>query len=139
MNSDDKTVSDKYKKIIKREFFPTRGFGKARLAVSKKAISDFKKLCKSETDLIDLMLFYVEQGVQFTLTYGDITEAFYTSLEDVFDKALQLINKTNTEKIFESRCEEILSDTSDIGWGFGDTLSDLYEIAFSKVRKINAF
>jgi hypothetical protein len=54
-------VLTKYKKIIEDEFFPTRGFGKARLSIAKKAISDYRKVCNNEVDIIDIMLFYVEQ------------------------------------------------------------------------------
>src|SRR3972149_6718702 len=34
----------KYMEIITNEFFPGRGFGKARLSVAKKAITDFGKV-----------------------------------------------------------------------------------------------
>jgi hypothetical protein len=37
-------VVSKYRKIIEDVFFPTRGFGQARLAVSKKAISEYKSV-----------------------------------------------------------------------------------------------
>lgn len=55
-----------YKNIITHEFFPNRGFGKARLSVAKKAISDFKKLSDFPLNNADIMLHYVENGVQFT-------------------------------------------------------------------------
>ena len=32
--------------------------------------------------------------------------------------------------IFQKRCYKIVSDTSDMGWGFHDTLSEIYEDAF---------
>lgn len=125
-------VADKYKKIIREEFFPKRGLAKMRLAVAKKAISDFKKICNSESALIDLMLFYVEEGVEFTLTYGDITEPFYDSMEGVYQKALKRITSARLDKTFQRRCWQIVLDTSNTGWGFGDTLAEMYETAFSK-------
>lgn len=63
--ADDSAVR-KYQKIIEREFFPTRGFGRARLAVARKAVTDYKKLAASMEGVADLMLFYVEMGVRFT-------------------------------------------------------------------------
>lgn len=33
--ADDETVRDRYRQIIKNEFFPARGYGKARLAVAR--------------------------------------------------------------------------------------------------------
>lgn len=68
-------------KKIKNEFFPEEGFGKLRLSEAKKAISEFKKLTNDEFKTAELMVFYVEQGIDFTNTYGDIDENFYSSME----------------------------------------------------------
>ena len=123
-------VLAKYKKTIKDEFFPARGFGKARLSIAKKAISDYRKVCDNEVDTIDIMLFYVEQGVKFTLAYGDINEAFYSSMEGMYEKALSAINKLDVKNIFEERSQKVVADTSGIGWGFHDTLIEIYETVF---------
>jgi Family of unknown function (DUF6155) len=123
-------VLAKYKKTIEDEFFPARGFGKARLSIAKKAISDYKKVCNNEVDIIDIMLFYVEQGVKFTLAYGDIDEAFYASMEGMYDKALNAMTGLDSKNVFEQRSQKIVTDTSDIGWGFHDTLSEIYETVF---------
>jgi hypothetical protein len=120
-------IATKYKKTIADEFFPARGFGKARLSIAKKAISDYKKVCDNEVGKIDLMLFYVEQGVKFTLAYGDIDEAFYLSMEGMYEKALSTIKKSGLENIFDNRSQKIVADTTEIGWGFHDTLCEIYE------------
>jgi hypothetical protein len=127
---DESEIATKYKKMIQDEFFPARGLGRARLAIAKKAISDYKKVCLTEADLIDMMLFYVEQGVKFTQAYGDIDEPFYLSLEGMYDKALSRIIKSELEETFEKRCRRIVEDTSGMGWGFHETLSEMYEEAF---------
>ncbi|MFM7571701.1 MAG: DUF6155 family protein [Snowella sp.] len=120
----------KYKKIIENDFFPTRGYGNAKLSVAKKAIADYKKTCQFPEKLIDIMLFYVEQGAKFTNAYGDINEAFYNSMENMFDKAVELICKEDLKDSFDQRCQKIVGDTCDIGWGFYDTLSEIYNDAF---------
>jgi hypothetical protein len=120
-------VLAKYKKIIEDEFSPARGFGKARLSIAKKAISDYKKVCNNEVDTIDIMLFYVEQGVKFTLAYGDIDEAFYASMEGMYEKALSAMTELDSKNIFEQRSRKIVTDTSEIGWGFHDTLSEIFQ------------
>lgn len=127
---DEKQVAAKYKKIIEDEFFPARGFGKARLSVAKKAITEYKKVNKTVVGSIDIMLFYVEQGVRFTDAYGDIDEPFYISMETMYEKAVQEIIKHGQKDAFQKRCYKIVLDTSDMGWGFYDTLSELYEDAF---------
>jgi hypothetical protein len=127
---DNTHVIEKYKAIIKNEFFPARGFGEARLSVARKAISDYRKICRTKSLLADLMLFYVEQGVQFTTAYGDIDEPFYNSMESMFEKAVEFIVEYELQEAFEARCRQIVSDTSEMGWGFHDQLSDIYDEHF---------
>ncbi|NJL52744.1 MAG: hypothetical protein HC930_12000 [Hydrococcus sp. SU_1_0] len=127
---DETQVAAKYKKIIEDEFFPTRGFGRAKLSVAKKAITEYKKVIKTVASLIDIMLFYVEQGVRFTDAYGDIDEPFYISMETMYEKAVKEIIKHRLKDTFQKRCYKIVLDTSEMGWGFHDTLSEIYEDAF---------
>lgn len=47
------------------------------------------------------MLFYVEQGVEFTNEYGDINEQFYISMEDMYERALKLMEKKGYIRIFQ--------------------------------------
>jgi hypothetical protein len=123
-------VSEKYKSVIKHEFFPARGFGRARLSVARKAVSDYKKVSASKFGVADMMLYYVEMGVQFTNTYGDIDEAFYNSMESMYERAVKYIVQHGMRGQFGKRCRRIVTDTSDIGWGFHDGLSYTYEEHF---------
>ena len=123
-----------YKKIVSDEFFPDRGFGKLRLSKAKKALSDFKKICTDEERILDLMVHYVEMGVEFTNTYGDINENFYYSLESVFTSVIDMLGKVKDGKTiekFQPRLKAIVDGTGGIGWGFHDYLSDLYIDFFS--------
>ena len=128
---DQQQVAAKYKKIIEDEFFPSRGLGRAKLSVAKKAITEFKKVNRTSVGLVDMMLFYVEQGVKFTSTYGDIDEPFYMSMEGMFEKAVKEIIKYHLEDRFQNRCRKIVSDTSEMGWGFHDVLKEIYENGFN--------
>ncbi|MEM9542952.1 MAG: DUF6155 family protein [Cyanobacteria bacterium P01_E01_bin.42] len=128
----DKEVIDKYKKTIEDEFFPKRGFGKARLSVAKKAISDYQKISASPAMLIDIMLFYVEQGVRYTNAYGDINEPFYDSMENMYEKAVKKIGSEGLHGVFHKRCQKIVDETSDIGWGFHDMLAQIYYLGFEQ-------
>jgi Family of unknown function (DUF6155) len=77
------------------------------------------------------MLFYVEQGVKFTNAYGDIDESFYNSMESMYEKAVEWIIKYEIQDVFKERCMRIVKDTSSVGWGFYDALSDIYSGAFN--------
>jgi hypothetical protein len=128
--SDD--LVEKHRAIIQREFFPARGFGRARLSLARKAVTDYKKLSPNIPGLVELTVFYVEMGVRFTNEYGDIDEPFYNSMESMYENALKLIIQHQLQDQFQKRCKAIVTDTRHIGWGFHDTLSDLYNDAFAE-------
>ncbi|MCX5815389.1 MAG: DUF6155 family protein [Proteobacteria bacterium] len=119
-------IYEKYRKLINDEFFPTRGFGKCRLSKAEKAISDFRKLKVPYEQVLDLMIFYVEIGVAFTNSYGDIDAEFYEKMENMFDDALMDIIELGLQERFMTRCEKIVEETDGIGWGFHDTLGEIY-------------
>ena len=72
------------------------------------------------------MLHFVECGGELTNTYGDIDENFYTSVENTYEKALEIIVNNGLLEKFKSRALKIVNDTENIGWGFHDYLGDLY-------------
>lgn len=119
-------AKEKYKKIIKDQFFPERGDPELRYSIMRKAITDFKKICRKPGNLVDVMLYYIENGVDFTIEYGDIDQDFYIRIENVFADTLEYIFKNKIEDIFEERCLEIKLNTGDIGFGFGHNMDDLY-------------
>jgi hypothetical protein len=115
------------RKKIENEFFPDRGLGKLRLAEAKKEITAFKKATNDEKRTVDLMLFYVESGVDFTNTYGDISEGFYSSMEKMFDQvAMECDRDEELYKEFSSRLQSVLSEAGGTGWGFQEALVDSY-------------
>ena len=72
------------------------------------------------------MLYYVERGVEFTNQYGDIDESFYNSMEGMYLAAAGWIVKHSLQSAFRERCEEVVQNTRNIGWGFHDTLGDIF-------------
>ncbi len=125
VNPNEKELFFKYKDKVYEAFYPKRG-DRFKLSDGKKAISDFKKFEASNELLSELMLFYVETGVQFTNEFGDIDEPFYNSIASVYSNALTLMNKENILDNFADRAKKIVDDTSGIGWGFNDDLGDIY-------------
>jgi hypothetical protein len=113
----DTATLDKYKDVITHEFFPKRGFGKARLSVARKAVTDFKKVSKNPHQIIEIMLYYVEVGCRFTDEYGDIDEPFYNSMESMYESALKFIAKNKEQQQYSERCHQIAKNAIE-GWGF---------------------
>jgi len=122
----EKELFEKYKQVICNEFYPKRGEPKTRFSVCKKAISDFKALTPSPELIADLMLCLAENACQFTHDYGDMWEGYYTSAEINFDAALKFISKHNLLDNFKSRAEQCMEWASPCGWGFCDSIPEIF-------------
>jgi len=125
VNPNERELFNKYRDKVFEAFYPKRGYG-YNLKDGKQAINDFKKLGASSDLLADLMLFYVETGVQFTNDFGDINETFYSSIESTYLAVLKLIRDEGLLDKFSDRARKIVNDTIDIGWGLHDYLFDVY-------------
>ncbi|HMG09810.1 MAG TPA: DUF6155 family protein [Mucilaginibacter sp.] len=125
LNPNEIKMFDKYRDKVFVAFYPKRGFNYS-LKEGKQAISEFKKLGPSSDLIADLMLFYVETGVQFTNDFGDINEAFYSSVESTYLAALKLMKKNNLLDKFSERTRKVVNNTIETGWGFHDYLSEVY-------------
>ena len=79
--------------------------------------------------IADLMLYYVECGVEFTNLYGDIDERFYSSLESMFADFVNLLNSMENDAFYRrqaKRIQAVFADTRSIGWGFADEMARIY-------------
>jgi hypothetical protein len=133
---DDAAVLEKYKDIINGEFL-MRGnrFPKMRLSVARKAVADFKKISSSTQSIAEIMITYVEVGVSCTVEFGDIDESFYNSMESMYEAALKYVVKEHLFDKFNDRLCDIIHDTRNIGYGFHEQLSDLYELYEPMIEK----
>lgn len=131
LNPRSNVQADKVKKKIYKLF--NQSFGEdPRLREARSEVNGFKKLSPPEESLADVMLHYVECGVEFTNNYGDINEPFYDSVAGMFYDACAFIKKSGLRNKFKQRCKKIMDDTDGIGWGFHDELADYYYEFFEK-------
>ncbi len=125
-------IAQKYKRVLKKQLCPSRGFPELKYSIARRAISDFKKVCPNPYAIIDIQLTFVEYGVQCTLQYGDIDERFYNSMGSMFQKCLEDMQKYELLTAFEKRCHLIWEKTESMGWGFGDQITYLCDKFFQK-------
>jgi hypothetical protein len=119
-----------YKKKIENEFFPDRGQPKFRLSEIKKDIVHFEKITESPTHSFELRLLFVEMGVEFTRTYGDIDARFYNSILNMYESMIRTLNEEDGDDLFdefEDRIFSVVQNSAGIGWGFHDGLAELYQ------------
>jgi hypothetical protein len=113
--------------MIKNEFFPDRGHGKLRLTEVKKEITAFKNATNDEKRTIELMLCTVELGVEYTSTYGYISDSYYSSLLKMFDQvAIECDGDELLYREFSSRIDKVLSLATDTVWGFEEAMFEIY-------------
>lgn len=122
-------IFEDYKDKIYNVFFPKNMGAQFKISEAKKAINDFKNICSDEKFIIELMIYYVEMGVEFTNVYGDINESFYNSIESMYQSVVKAINKHKNSEIFNvfrDRLKAIVDGASEIGWGFHEELGSIY-------------
>lgn len=113
------------KRKIRTAFFGNR----LSLRTARSVISDFRKAAPSMERLAELMLYYVECGVELTNVCGDIDEAFYASIVSMFHDYVALVNRMESDAYYrcnENRLRNVMRDTDGIGWGFPEGMAEAY-------------
>ena len=120
-----------YKKKIKEALWGER----INLRRARKTISDFKMISKKSEYLLELMAFYVETGVELGEEYGDMYEAFYLSMESMFEQIIKILNDNqNLIPNFKSRLNSIIERSCE-GWAHRETLLEIYEgLKYAKIQ-----
>ena len=117
-------------KKIRHEFFPERGYGKARIAPVKKAIQGYKKATGDPIGTADLTLQFIEQFVKLCAKYGGGEEQKYDSLSVAMKELLKILESCPTiidVLNIEERLFDVKLDASNIGYGIEDEISDLID------------
>lgn len=118
---------EKYKKAIRDQFYGRNDWPKdPSFRECNKLITAFKKLVPDTHAIAGLMLFYVEQGCSLTAQFGDYDEPFYTALENNFNKAMKFMSQNGLVEEFSPRIQKMIKSVECCGYGFPDTLWDMY-------------
>lgn len=127
----DKELLEKSRKQVIRAIYPDNVMfpGKPRFGESRKVIRTYQKATGDVAGTLDLMLLHVERGTQFTNDFGDIDEPFYIALETMLGNIVDVLFESPDAKAlyaqFGSRLNRLERSASGIGWGYGDTVSDM--------------
>jgi hypothetical protein len=122
-----------YKKAIDDAIYPNVYQSKPiRVSVAKKAISQYTKATGDQAGTLELMVYFVERGNQFTVDFGDIDEGFYSSLESMFGRILETLKRSDPEVVERllPRLVAIRDAAEGIGWGYHDYLCEALARAF---------
>ena len=117
---------ESYKEKMYAEFFPKNMKTMPSFKSAKEMITEFKSIGRFEM-VLDLMLYYVECGDEFTNEFGDIDGPFYDRLCSLYGQFIDQLNSKWTEDLylkFKERIESLITSSSGIGWGYGDFIYD---------------
>jgi hypothetical protein len=91
----DKATLERYRELIKQAIAPYEPWKHDYdLRQARKYLSDYKKAAKDELGLLDLMISYVEYGIEFIDEYGiSENEPYENSLFSLFESALKIVGK----------------------------------------------
>ena len=119
---------EEYRQKIEHEFFPPGRFcpdSFPRMGWMKSLIRDYRKGTGDLPGTAELMVTFQEQGMLFTMEYGDINERFYDSLLSGMNDLITVLTKDAPELFpaFRDRLIEIVRRVfGRVGWGYGDGL-----------------
>jgi hypothetical protein len=119
-------VLESFHRVIRNEFFSDKGFGGLRSNVVRKAVMDYSEGSGDLAGTMELMLFFVENVVEFINEYGDIDEEFYDVGYEMLGKFCELIKTPDGQSFyprFKTRLLKLRSESDDFGYGFGDDIA----------------
>ena len=111
---------------ISNEYFPLkRKKARKRRSVAQKFIKQFKTLGMEPALLGDLMLFNIEVAQSYTETYKNSPEAFYKSMLNSWQEAIQWISYHQLLENFGPRIEAIVSRSEEQKWPNTDRFDEV--------------
>ena len=124
-SKDGKVDLAPYKKRIQKAISPESG--RYSLSKGRQAINEFKKATGNIHDTLELMLYYVHCGNNFTLELGDIDEPFYNSMESMFDSMVKKLIQTKDNDLMVEFLEKMEKEYNRVdgivGWWYPDSLN----------------
>jgi hypothetical protein len=124
---------ESYKRTIQDAINPyLEGNETLDIGCAEDAIERYSKAIDDVKGETELMVFFVECGNNFTLSYGDIDDDFYDAVLLIYEKAILNVVELSPkdQKVFKERLHEIMESASGIGWGYYDGLRRLYYESF---------
>lgn len=121
-----------YRQIIQRELNPEQGLPCASVRVARAALDKFIRASRSDPNAVaDMLLYYVEQGVAWTLKNGPYKASYYSSLGSVYQEVVYFIPHHGDAAMverFRPRFQALLASASaiDQNW-YGYMLKEFSE------------
>lgn len=108
---DSEAILLKYKKQLDKEYFPGRGYGKARSSKASRILKEFDKLAAFPQDIAELRLYQIELAAQFHKAHDYFQETFIQNLYANWHHFTSLLHKHGLVEDFQNRVDILLDKT----------------------------
>ena len=112
-------IIEKYKKALEKEYFPTRGHGKARSSRVNKILKEFAQIAAFKEDILEMQWYQIERAVVYYQAYHYEYEPFINNLLKNWTTFLSAARSENSLFQFQERIEIMFSDHFKKFWLFG--------------------
>lgn len=129
-NPDEQASFESFKGKLVATFYPSRG--KIDLRKGKKVISEFKKLRPSNEKIAELMLVYVETGLEARKQFWNMDETYFKSMVSVFHESLKVFQTEALLNQYDDRYKKIIEQFRSVGWGFHEDIVYYYNAFYKK-------
>jgi hypothetical protein len=119
-------IIEKYKKALEKEYFPTRGHGKARSSRVNKILKEFAQIAAFKEDILEMQWYQIERAVVYYQAYHHEYEAFINNLLKNWTTFLSAARSENILPQFEERIKIMFSDHFKKFWLYG-RLWEIYQ------------
>jgi len=103
-------IIEKYKKLIEKEYFPSRGHGKARSSKVTKILKEFNQIAAFREDVLDMQLYQIERAVVYYQAYRHEYEPFINNLIKNWSAFLSAASKEGFLFQYQERIEKMFTD-----------------------------
>jgi hypothetical protein len=88
-------ILEKYRKALTKEYFPTRGRGKARVSRAEKILKEFALVSAFPEDLLEMHWFQLKLAIRYYFANDYQYEPFLRGIFRAWEKILNLSRENN--------------------------------------------
>ncbi|MGY8679786.1 hypothetical protein Q2941_18600 [Bradyrhizobium sp. UFLA05-153] len=98
---------------------------------AKKAIADYKKAIGRAEGMVELSIFYCEEGVGFLESCGMENESYASALIRMYGRSLELVSRLSAaERVtYLERLDKLRSRAKNVGWAVEEEFNSLWSAA----------
>ncbi len=99
-------ILEKYRKALRKEYFPTRGRGKARVSRADRILKEFALVSAFPEDLLEMHWFQLELAIRYYVNFGHEYEPFIKGLLRNWQKVMDLARDAGNLADYVEKMEE---------------------------------